>query len=125
MTVESHTMNVKLHLGIELHSSAKIQNEVEAHSNSKISVHERYVELPDWDLNSDSEIERPNEENITEPRFPKYVKRHHPAIQIIGDKDARPMKMHKFRNDTCFLRMQELKTLKDVLEDVDWRKAME
>ena len=33
VTIESHTMNVEF------------QNKVEAHSNSKISVHERNVEL--------------------------------------------------------------------------------
>ena len=54
----------------------------------------------------------------------KYVKGHHPATQIIGDKDARPMKRNKLRNDTCFPSMHEPKTMKDALEDVDWSKAM-
>ena len=55
----------------------------------------------------------------------KYVKRHHPATQIIGDKDARPMTRNKLRNDTCLLSMKEPKSVRDALEDVDWSKAME
>ena len=40
VTIKSHTMNVELHLGTELHSSVVLQNEVEAHFDSKISVHD-------------------------------------------------------------------------------------
>ena len=54
----------------------------------------------------------------------KYVKRHHPVVQIIGDKDVGQMTRNKLRIDTCLLSMQEPKTVKDVLEDVDWSKAM-
>ena len=61
MTIESHTMNVKLHSRTKLHSGDELQNEVEAHSDSKISVHERDVELVDRDVHSDLEVERPNE----------------------------------------------------------------
>ena len=50
MIVESHTMNVKLHSGTKLHSGVKLQNEVWAHSNFEISVHERDFELPDRDI---------------------------------------------------------------------------
>ena len=124
VTVQSCTMNVKLHSGIELHSGVELQNEVEAHSDSEISVHERDVELPDRNVHSDSEVERPSEETREEPRLSKYVKRHHLAAQIIGDKDARPMTRNKLRNDTGFLSMQEPKMVKDSLEDVDWSKAM-
>ena len=55
----------------------------------------------------------------------KYVKRHHPTTQIIGDKYARPMKRNRLRNDTCLLSMKETKSMKDTLEDIDWRTAME
>ena len=59
MTAESHTMNVELHLGTKLHSDAKLQNKVEAHSDFEISVHERDVDLPEKDVHSDSEVDRP------------------------------------------------------------------
>ena len=105
-------MNVELHSRTELHSNVELHNEVEAHSNYDISVHERDVELPNRDVHSDLEVERPKEKNRVEPRLSKYVKRHHPDAQIIGDKDARPMKRRKLRNDTCFLSMQEPKIVK-------------
>ena len=53
MTVKSHTMNAKLHSGIELHLDVELQNEVEANFDSKISVNERDAELPDRDVHSD------------------------------------------------------------------------
>ena len=90
MTTESHTMNVKL------------QNEVEAHFDSKISVHERDTEILDRDVHSDSKAERKNEETRVEPKLSKYVKRHHPATQIIGDKDDRTMTRKRLRNDNIY-----------------------
>lgn len=36
---ESHTMNLELHSGTKLHLGAKLHNQVEAHFDSKISVH--------------------------------------------------------------------------------------
>ena len=54
MTIESHTMNVELHLGIELHLGVKLHNEVEAHSNSEISLYERDAKLPNREVHSDS-----------------------------------------------------------------------
>ena len=131
VTVESHAVNVELHLGIELHSRTKLhlgvelQNQVEAHYNSNITVHERDVELPSTELHSDSKVERPNVEARVEPRLSKYIKRHHHATQIIGDKDARPMTRNTLLNDTCLLSMKEPKIVKDALEYVDWSKAME
>ena len=85
----------------------------------EISVHERDVELPNREEHSDSEVDRPNEERRVEPRLSKYVKRHHPVAQIIGDKDARTMTRKNLRSDTCFLRMHEPKIVKDALENVD------
>ena len=55
----------------------------------------------------------------------KYVKRHHPTTQIIGDKDARPMTRKRLKSESCLLSMKEPKSVKDELEDVDWYKAME
>ena len=112
-------MNVKLHSGIELHLDVELQNEVNAHSDSEISVHERDVEQPDRDAHSDFKAKRQTKETRVEPRLSKYVKRHHPATQIIRDKDARPMTRKNLRNDTCFLSMHELKKVKEALEDVD------
>ena len=61
----------------------------------------------------------------TKPRLSKYVKRHHLVDQIIGDKDAKPMKRNGLRNESCLLSMKEPKTMKDALGDDDWYKAME
>lgn len=54
----------------------------------------------------------------------KYVKRHHPTKQIIGDKDVRSMIRNRLRSDTCFLSMHEPKKMKDALENEDSSKAM-
>ena len=64
-------MNAELYLDVEL------QNEGNAHFDSKISTHEGDEELPDRDVNSDSDVGRPNIEIRTEPRLSKYVRRHH------------------------------------------------
>ena len=90
-----------------------------AHFDSKVGWNERNFEIPNKDAHSDSEFERQNEEIRAEPRLAKYVKRHHPAEQIIGDKDARPMKRNRLRSDTYLLSMKESKIVKDELEDDD------
>ena len=95
------------------------------HSDSKVSVHERDVDIPNRDVHSDYEAERQNEKTRAEPTLSKYVKRHHPAEQIIGDKDARPMTRNILRSNTCFLSINEPKIVRDALEDDDWNKAME
>ena len=64
-------------------------------------------------------------ERRTEPRLAKYVRRHHPAGQIIGDKDARPMTRNRLRDESCLLSKVEPKIVKDALQDDDWYKAME
>ena len=58
VTIKSHAMNGKLHSGTQLHSYVKLQNEVEAHLDSKISVHKRDVEIADKNVHSDSEAKR-------------------------------------------------------------------
>ena len=80
ITTELQTMNVELHSGVES------QNVEVAHSDSEDSTYERDAELPDRDEHSDAEAERQNVITRTEPRLSKYVKRHHPTNQIIGDK---------------------------------------
>ena len=60
-----------------------MQIEAEAHSNSKISVHERGIELPDREVHSDLEVDIPNEERRVEPRLSNYARRHHPTGKII------------------------------------------
>ena len=112
-------MNAKLNLGTGLDLDVELQNEGTKYSNSKVSVHERDVEILDRDVHSDSKVERQNEETRVEPRFSKYVKRHHPATQIIGDKDARPMIRNRLRSESCLLSIKEPKSVKDALEDVD------
>ena len=112
-------------MNVELHSEVKLQNEENAHSDSEISTHERNVELPNRDVHSDPESERSNMEARTEPRLSKYVKKHHPAEQIIGNKDARPMARNRLRNELCLLRKFEPMKVYDALQDDDWYKAME
>ena len=78
-------------MNIELHSEAELQNEEDAHSKPAISTHDNNEELLDGDVQSEPEPESSNMKTRTKPRLAKYVKRHHPTDQIIGDKDARPM----------------------------------
>ena len=101
-----------------------MQNEENAHSNSKISTHERDVELPDRDVHSDSDVERPNMEARTKSKLSKYVRRHHPVDQIIGDKEARPMTRNKLRTESCLLSKIEPRIVNDALQDDDWYKEM-
>lgn len=79
MTIESHTMNVDLHSKTKLQLGVELQTKAETHSNSKISVYERDVELPDREVHSDSKVDRKNVENREKPRSSKYVKGHHPT----------------------------------------------
>ena len=58
-------------------TNAELQNEGNAHFDFEISTHERDVELPDKDVHSESNVERPNMEVRTKPRLSKYVRRHH------------------------------------------------
>ena len=102
-------------MNVKLHSDAELQNEGNAHSDYEISAHERDVELPNRDVHSDSNAERPNIETRTKPRLSKYVRRHHPAEQIIGDKKARTMIRNRLRSETYFLSKIELKTMNDAL----------
>ena len=90
-------------MNVELHSEAELQNEENSHFDSEISTHERYSELPERDVHNDSEVERPNMETRTEPRLSKYVRRHHLANQIIGDKEARPMTKNRLKNESCMV----------------------
>ena len=66
-------MNVELHLDVEL------QNEGNAHFDSKISAHERDNELLDRNVHSNSDAERPNLETRIEPRLSKYMRMHYPT----------------------------------------------
>lgn len=96
VTAESHTMNVEFHLRNEIRSDVELQNEVESHFDSNIS---RDAKLHDRDVHSVYEVERKNEETKVEPILSKYVKRHYPIAKIIADKDARPKKINRQRND--------------------------
>lgn len=65
VTIELHTMNVNLHSRTKLHSGVKLHIEVEVCFDYEISVHERNVDLPDKEVHSDSEVDRPIEERST------------------------------------------------------------
>ena len=118
-------MNVELNSRTELHSNVELQNEENTHSDSEVSTHDRDVELPERDVHSDFEIERPNMETRTEPRLFKYVRRHHLAKKIIGNKDVRPITKNKLTNESCLLSQIEPKIVRDALEYDGWWKAME
>ena len=90
-------------MNVELHSNTKLQNEVNAHSDNKISTHKRDVELPDRDVHDDFDAKRLNMETRIKPRLSKYVRMHHPTKQIIGDKEVRPMTRSRLRSETCLL----------------------
>ena len=66
-------------MNVELHLDAELQNEGNPHSYSKISAHERDVELPNRDVHSDSDAKRSNTKTRTKPRLSKNVRRHHPT----------------------------------------------
>ena len=63
-------------------------------------------------------------ERRTKPQLSKYVRRHHPVDQIIGDEDARPMTRRRSRSDACLVCMLEPKTMKEALDNEDWIQAM-
>ena len=63
-------------------------------------------------------------ETRKEPRLAKYVRRHRPVDQIIGDKEARPMTRNKLRSKTCLLSKVEPMTVSEALQDDDWFNAM-
>lgn len=62
VTIESHMMNVELNSGTNLQSRAELQTKAETHFGSEISLHERYVELPNIAVKIDSKVVRPKEE---------------------------------------------------------------
>jgi hypothetical protein len=104
-------------VNVELHSEAELQNEENAQSDSEDSIHDE--EQPDNEVHSDPESKRSNMETRTEPRLSKYVKRHHPAEQIIGDKDARPMTRNRLRHESCLISQSKPKTVHGALQDDD------
>ena len=59
-----------------------------------------------------------------EPVLEKYVRRHHPIDQIIGDKEARPMTRNRLRSETCLLSKMEPRTVSEAIQDDDWYNAM-
>ena len=112
-------------MNTELHSGVELQNEENAHYDSRISTHGRDDEIPERDAHSDIQAKIQSVITRTKPRLSKYVKRHHPIDQIIGHKDARPMTINRLRSEACLLSMNEPKIVRDALEDDDWYKAME
>ena len=64
-------------------------------------------------MHSDPKIDRTIIERRAEPRLSKYVRRHHPTRQIIGDKEEKPMTINRLINDTYFLINHEPNLVKD------------
>ena len=88
---------------LQMHSDVELQNIENVHSDSKNNQHEGNEEIPDENMHEDSDSERNNMQIRKEPVLEKYVRRHHPADQIIGDKEARPMTRSRLRSETCLL----------------------
>ena len=87
ISTESQTVNAEL----QTHSEAELQNTENTHSDSKNCQHERNEEVPDENMHEESNSKRNDMQTRKEPVLGKYVRRHHPVDQIIGDKEARPM----------------------------------
>ena len=111
---------MKAKQGWELNCDLLSANEVVSWTRSIL-----FVETYERDVHSDTEAERQIARPNTEPILSKYVRRHHPASQIIGDRNARHMKRSKFRSTTCLLNMKEPKIVNESLEDDNRYKAME
>ena len=70
-------------------------------------------------MHGDSDAERDNMETRNEPVLAKYVRRHHPTDQNIGNKEAEPMTRNKLRSKTCLLSKVEPKIISEALQDDD------
>ena len=105
---------------LQTHVEAELQNEEDAHSDSEIRTHGRNAETCEWDVHSDTEAKRQIARLNTEPILSKYVRRHHPASQIIVDRNERHMTRSRLKSTTCLLSMKEPKTVKEALEDDNW-----
>ena len=75
-------------------------------------------------MHDNSDAERNKIETRKEPVLEKYVRRHHLADQIIGDKEARPMTRSRLRSETCLLKKMEPRIVSEAIQDDDWYNAM-
>ena len=66
VTTDTHPMNTKMHSGTKLYLDVELQNEEIKHFDSKVSTHERDVEIPDRDAYSDTKAKRQIEETRNE-----------------------------------------------------------
>ena len=115
VSVESQIVNVEL----KMHLDAELYNIDNAHLDFENNTHEENEELPDGDMHGDSDVERNNMKIRKEHILEKYVRKHHPEDQIIGDKGVRPLTRNKLRSETCLLNKVKPKTISEVLQDGD------
>ena len=80
--------------------------------------------MPRENTHDNLDSERDNIQTNKEPVLAKYVRRHHPADQIIRDKEARPMTRSRLRSETCLLSKMEPRTVSEAIQDNDWYNAM-
>ena len=66
-------------------------------------------------MHEESDSERNDVQTRREPVLAKYVRRHHPEDQIIGDKEARPITRSRLRNETCFLSKMEPRRVSEAI----------
>ena len=120
VSAESQIVNVEL----QTHSDVKLQNRENVHSDSENNQHEGNEEIPDENTHEDSDFERDNMQKRKEPVLAKYVRRHHPTDQIIGDKEARPMTRTRLRSEACLLSKMEPRIVREAIQDDNWYNAM-
>ena len=120
VSVESQTVNAEL----QTHSDAELQNRENVHSDSKNNQHEGNEEMPDENMYEDSDSDKDNMKTRKEPILAKYVRRHHPVDQIIGEKQARPMTRSRLRSETGLLRKREPRIVSEAIQHDDWYNAM-
>ena len=113
-------MNVEL----QTHSEAELQNTENAHSDSKNYQHEGNGEVPDENMHEESDSKSNDMQTRKELVLEKYVRRHHPEDQIIGDKEARTMTRNRLRNETCLLSKKEPRIVSEAIQDDDWYNAL-
>ena len=70
-------------------------------------------------MHEDSDSERDNMQTRKELVLAKYVRRNHPADQIIGNKEARPMTRNRLKSETCLLSKMESKIVSEAIKDDD------
>ena len=107
-----------------MHLDDELQNIDNAHLDLEDNTREENEKFPNENMHDNSDAERNNIEIRKELVLAKYVRRHHPTNQIIGNKEARPITRSRLRSETCLLNKMEPRIVSEALQDDDWYNAM-